>query len=374
MGSKKDIGRARRTWQRHVAPSLRGRDTMEEYAAVAETTIKQGKELSEDRHAGIMAVLGWMDNGKVTYQADPDLVSELLATDFPDGFVPYDVFRHRPHLNPYIALPEPMKVPITVTDDIYSGHNPDLMGSTIHIVYEGFVIMTSKYSRGTNLSCVWFGRETHSMQTVAVTYHMPLSPYIMVNMDHGLAGMTDDDLIVASTDDGIDLHKYVRILSGDFGVNLAVIDPQVNLSKQDEYTITQSVMRPAIWHGIKDVVTLSLNMLLYLSADNMDLGPIAAPHVGGRVVPGTTKLDPHELGYRVGTALRKARTTTRATGSEPTGRGVTPHIRRAHWHRFWTGPRNGDRKLVVRWINQTLVNADHESDTTMTIRPIRQAS
>jgi hypothetical protein len=245
------------------------------------------------------------------------------------------------------------------------------MGKTIHILYEGFTVMETDSSRGPNLSCMWFGRETYSMKTVAVTYHMPLCPYIATNMDDGTPG----DMVIASTNDGIDLHKFTRILSGEFGVNLAIVN--VDYQEPADYDLDSAwpiQMRSDIWDGIKDVVTLSLNMLLYLSADNIDLGPIATPTVSGRVVPGTTKIEPYELGYRVGTALRKARTTTCTTDSEPTGRGVTPHIRRAHWHRFWTGPRNGDRKLVVRWINQTLVNADSESDTTPTIRPIRNAS
>lgn len=35
-----------------------------------------------------------------------------------------------------------------------------------------------------------------------------------------------------------------------------------------------------------------------------------------------------------------------------------PHMRRAHWHHFWTGKRNGERKLILKWIAPTLINAD----------------
>ena len=43
-----------------------------------------------------------------------------------------------------------------------------------------------------------------------------------------------------------------------------------------------------------------------------------------------------------------------------TGRTVRPHIRRAHWHHYWTGP--GRKSLEVRWIQPTLVLADGEQE------------
>jgi hypothetical protein len=42
-----------------------------------------------------------------------------------------------------------------------------------------------------------------------------------------------------------------------------------------------------------------------------------------------------------------------------TGARKSPHVRRAHWHTYWTGPRNSDeRKQIVRWVLPTFVNAD----------------
>lgn len=41
-----------------------------------------------------------------------------------------------------------------------------------------------------------------------------------------------------------------------------------------------------------------------------------------------------------------------------------PHVRRAHWHHYWVG--EGRSKIVLRWINTTLVNAnDGEIGTTI---------
>lgn len=40
---------------------------------------------------------------------------------------------------------------------------------------------------------------------------------------------------------------------------------------------------------------------------------------------------------------------------ESDGRTVKPHLRRAHWHGFWKGPRDGDRKFIYKWLPPTVV-------------------
>lgn len=70
---------------------------------------------------------------------------------------------------------------------------------------------------------------------------------------------------------------------------------------------------------------------------------------------------PHHymIGARTGAMLRKAR--REAFEHEPTGRTVTPHIRKAHWHGFWTGPRKGpqavNQKFVLKWLPPIFVQS-----------------
>lgn len=47
-----------------------------------------------------------------------------------------------------------------------------------------------------------------------------------------------------------------------------------------------------------------------------------------------------------------------------------PHMRRAHWHSFWTGKKD-NRKLIVKWIAPTFVNAD-KGEANPTVNVIKQ--
>ncbi len=74
-----------------------------------------------------------------------------------------------------------------------------------------------------------------------------------------------------------------------------------------------------------------------------------------------------EVGYRIGEALEAYRSSERGTPGKPhttvpdgqagSHASPRPHIRRAHWHSFWTGPRKDPdkRKLVLKWLSPILV-------------------
>jgi hypothetical protein len=65
-----------------------------------------------------------------------------------------------------------------------------------------------------------------------------------------------------------------------------------------------------------------------------------------------------EVGYRLGSALRLAAVQPSADHPLPSGEGGKrrAHIRRAHWHLFWTG--KGRTIPRVRWLHPILVAAE----------------
>jgi hypothetical protein len=117
------------------------------------------------------------------------------------------------------------------------------------------------------------------------------------------------------------------------------------------------------------VLEQALSLALYLCQEAPDLGGITprppAPLV--QVKGGKKVFPPQEplllpTGWRWGKALRLARERREKEPSAPTGRRVTPHVRRAHWHLYWVG--EGSRKdptrakPLLRWVPAVLVNRD----------------
>lgn len=118
-----------------------------------------------------------------------------------------------------------------------------------------------------------------------------------------------------------------------------------------------------------------VSVLLYLCADEADVP--ARLVLPPRVVRGKKRallptpkhgLSVHHCGIRVGAQLDLARAqyAERAQGS---GVAVQPHIRRAHWHTFWRGPRDGERTTVVRWLPPIAVNLDGSPEIAV-VRPV----
>ncbi len=76
-----------------------------------------------------------------------------------------------------------------------------------------------------------------------------------------------------------------------------------------------------------------------------------------------------EVGWRIGAAIRAAEAAPARRDRGGTHASPRPHIRRAHWHSFWTGPRakvgvapETERELVLRWLPPIPVNVDEDHE------------
>jgi hypothetical protein len=80
-----------------------------------------------------------------------------------------------------------------------------------------------------------------------------------------------------------------------------------------------------------------------------------------------------EVGYRLGAALRRAWSAQAATSETPgTHASPRPHIRRAHWHSYWVGPRSvaESRSVVLKWLPPIPVNVQDADELTPTVRDV----
>ena len=99
-----------------------------------------------------------------------------------------------------------------------------------------------------------------------------------------------------------------------------------------------------------------VQLVLYLCAENIDM-PRVPSHPNTRVrrsgqVDVVRTPRTWDVGVRIGATIRKYRNeeARRAGTAQSKRESPRPHIRRAHWHHFWTGPRDGERKLILRWL------------------------
>jgi hypothetical protein len=65
-----------------------------------------------------------------------------------------------------------------------------------------------------------------------------------------------------------------------------------------------------------------------------------------------------KIGEKIGEQLRNSTVESEANDkndSAGAGRTIRAHLRRGHWHGYWTGPRAGERKFVYRWLSPLVV-------------------
>jgi len=76
-------------------------------------------------------------------------------------------------------------------------------------------------------------------------------------------------------------------------------------------------------------------------------------------------------GFRIGAALRRAENQRQLSGEPSDRRSPRPHIRRAHWHTYWTGPKDRPQTPVLRWLHPTLVGVIDREGIVPTIRLVK---
>ena len=128
-----------------------------------------------------------------------------------------------------------------------------------------------------------------------------------------------------------------------------------------------------------------VNLVLYVCSANADIvdstrrqnapgRPAAtATRKGQRLFP-PNEVALWEVGFRVGAAIRHGGGHMERSAMEHSE--VRPHLRRAHWHSFWTGSRSepASRALRVKWLHPILVRAQEAGNLPIVriIRPTRK--
>ena len=136
--------------------------------------------------------------------------------------------------------------------------------------------------------------------------------------------------------------------------------------------------------GVEDakIVLSAIQLVLYLLSENAEVAPIPKPMSAGQTSGNMTTLkkgvdkagqvDGYSVGIRIGAALRNAAQRTSHGASTGTGSAKRSHTRRGHWHHYWTGPMDGDRKLILKWTAPTVIHPDGGADEdNIVVYPVR---
>ena len=123
-----------------------------------------------------------------------------------------------------------------------------------------------------------------------------------------------------------------------------------------------------------------LQLLLYICSDEPDMPEIEHPQRRRRLSGGVRAPEAPrvwDVGVRVSAAIRRfnGKAAVETESGAPTGSHASPrpHVRSAHWHTYWTGPRDAVfplRKPVMRWIPPLPIGMDWKRELPTTIRVI----
>jgi hypothetical protein len=124
-----------------------------------------------------------------------------------------------------------------------------------------------------------------------------------------------------------------------------------------------------------------VSLVLYICSVNGEIGDGTRQPVrpkpsktkkGQRMFP-APRVTTWDVGVRMGAVLRKDKAQARESisgTSEKQRSSPRPHVRRAHWHGYWSGPKEGERKFTLRWMPPILVRGDG-GELPVTIKPVK---
>ena len=98
--------------------------------------------------------------------------------------------------------------------------------------------------------------------------------------------------------------------------------------------------------------------MLFRSSKEADVRTVYVPQKNQSRKSRQTDCTVHDVGFRIAPQLAEVRRVYEHERQDgETGRHVAPHVRRGHWHGYWTGPREKPTGLEIKWIAPTVVNA-----------------
>lgn len=193
---------------------------------------------------------------------------------------------------------------------------------------------------------------------------MPFSGF-WAHLEKDMNDNREELRLVLMMDDGDNIPVAIHI--GDWTLEEGLQRMQAETEKNAKKYIPE-VEFPKV-NYFDDIAPL-VQLVLYLCADNIDMSkvpvhPNARVRMSGQVdVPREART--WNVGERIGAAIRKYQNENVQSEREYVPDSLharpRPHVRRAHWHHYWTGSRKSKQKLILKWLPPIPVGVDEEDE------------
>lgn len=131
--------------------------------------------------------------------------------------------------------------------------------------------------------------------------------------------------------------------------------------------------------GVFHLLKCALQIVLYLCACNAEIVPDPEQKTimkrSSTIKDRYAEIKKWDVGFRIGASFRaQAQSIQRDDVQHAPGSATQkrPHIRRGHWHHFWTGSKKegSERKLILKWLPPIFVGAS-DAEMPVTIHPVK---
>lgn len=292
--------------------------------------VREIKERGFDINPGDVAAIGGWRSTQGIYLFDLETLESLWTTSI-KGDIPAKLLQHLPEWCPYLAFPQPRIV-----------SNKTAYGFFVYLDYA----YVGDDKRGPALIIVIDCGITQSR----LIFPLPL------------IGSLEESMSI--------LRRQDKEIEQETDIDFKLMYQRGNKKHDMEL----------LWSNPLTLAPL-VSLVLYLCSAEPDIHgntnrtfqPPYRPHAtrtrhGPKTFPPSAPMV-WEVGYRIGTILRHTKEQKKPSGAPegthsaaPEGTHASPraHMRQAHWHIYWTGPKKAPQAPKARWLHPILINGNDE--------------
>ena len=161
---------------------------------------------------------------------------------------------------------------------------------------------------------------------------------------------------------GIEIKLSAKSLSENFRIIQEISDK--NFEKMADKTVNDV---PATILPSQSLIKKALELVLYICSQNADITASPKQYTykpkKGKIEDRYAEVKTWDVGVRLAPKIRLSKATERKESGDEHKSHASPrtHMRRGHWHHYWTGPKSGERKLILKWTAPMLIGCVDEN-------------